>query len=943
MAKLTANQESFIKLMTKSDEHARRGFELLVARGGFEDYFEALAGAGLFDVSRSPAAVPATEPGYYRIPYWDALTYLEAVARIAGERADAQLGEKVMNVVRAVSGAREPDGALRDNYHTYRKFADILGLVPTTVVTHDDVDLIPGWLEGKFERGMVGHSLGKGALPRFLASDLPDDWSKACRVLEHCTLVRWIRKEGLVGERTRPVTVVADHWLKKLIDRNAEGFGGRAGQAAAEIFIARLRDVFRQGEHESSSWLSRPAVEDHPQNYSWHGPENRFVEGLRDVLLSWIDRDAAAAKPFIQILLFDEAEIVRRIAIHAISKRWEAFGGDYLQIVGPRLFDAGHLHELYGLLRDHFHEFSEPEKAATVDAIRQLPRPSKGEDPTRRLKSVQRRWLSAVAGKGYEPADAWFKELSSDPTLGAALEHPDLHTYMESWSGPGASPYSVQELLAFAEEGSIVDRLNGFEESGSWRGPTTRALVAAVEEAIGRDPEAFLPLLETFLGAKRPFQYGLISGFKRVWDLPKDKQPQIDWGHIWNELVQFFEQLIGEPAFWAEQVVEDRDLTPNRDWIPPVIAEFLRAGTRDDEKAYDPGLFPKTWLLIEALLDRLAPVASADEGDAMTQAINSAKGKAIEAFFSHALRTCRVSDRASGGHAEPWELIRPVLERELAKCRNANYEFSTLAGAYVANIQYIHGDWLRDNLDLIFPQGFPSNNRCALDGLAYAPATRPLYALLVESGVLLAALREQLKGRHTREKLIERMALGYLWGDDELSAPRFSYLFESKRLEDLEEASAFLWSISNQELSEAQVERILTFWERCVTWSQGLPEVPGKLLSSLSRLSCYLKAVGAREAPLLKAVAPYVHVGYNADDFIEQLDRLANVSPVEVSVVLGQVLNAYTPDFDFEDRLKTLLTKLAERGQRADAIAYAERLRYLPGMLQFYTQLITGR
>ena len=89
-------------------------------------------------------------------------------------------------------------------------------------------------------------------------------------------------------------------------------------------------------------------------------------------------------------------------------------------------------------------------------------------------------------------------------------------------------------------------------------------------------------------------------------------------------------------------------------------------------------------------------------------------------------------------------------------------------------------------------------------------------------------------------------------------------------------------------------------------------------------------------------MAPYVHVGYNADDFIEELDRLADISPAKISAVLGKVLETFVPTFDFQDRLKSLLTKLAGHGRREDAIAYADRLRHLRGMEQLFAQLTTA-
>jgi len=937
---LTAKRRWFLQRMTQGDEHAKWGFELLLKREDFAGFFDHLDEAGLFRPECNPAPVPA-EPGYVRIPYWPALDYLQACAKQAGERNDIELARKIMTVVGAVSRVREPDGGVRDNYHTYRVFAEILGLLPISTITPEDLALIPGWLESKFDRGMVGHALDTGALRNCLASASPEDWNKACLILRYCTAIRWVDERELGENRRKPVTVVDDYWLKELIEHHASSLGAKAGRVASEIFLERIREVFQEGGRDRAAWLWRPAIEDHPQNHSWNGPENRFVEGLRDVLLSWVDRHINAAQPFIEGLLRDQVQIVRRIAIFILGQRWALLRNLYGSALGPQLFDAGHVHELYHLLRAHFDEFTEAEKAATIEAIRRLPRPSRGEDPDRLLKRIQRDWLSAVTGKGYQPAESWFAELMSDQALGALSEHPDFHSYMESWSGPGPTPYRVQELLAFTEDGTLVDRLNAFQQTDWWRGPTTRALVDTLEEAVSTNPGMFQSILSTFLRAKRPFQYGVINGFKRAWEAAPEKRPAIDWDRTWNSLVDFFEQLVGTPTFWTEETVADRDLTPNRDWIPPVIAEFLRAGTKNDDRAYSPDLLPRGWSLIGILLEHAEAVGEPRD-DAMTQAINSPKGKAIEALFSHALRACRLSDRASGGHAGAWAQMKPVFDQEIAKCKNANYEFSTLAANYIANIDYIDRDWLQGNLKGIFPFDFLNNFHCALEGLAYAPATRPVYALLAEGGILDFGLRQEAKGRHAREKIIERIALAFLWEDEKIDGPRFSYLFEAGRIDDLEQATTFFWSVSNQNLSDSQVARILAFWARCVTWSRNAGKPPEKLLSKLGRLSCYIKTIDEHEREWLLAVAPYVHIGYNADDFIEELERLADISPENVSAVLGKVLDTFVPTFDFQDRLKSLLTKLAAHGRREDAIAYADRLRHLRGMEQLFGQLTAG-
>ncbi|MDF0665803.1 MAG: hypothetical protein P0119_06970 [Nitrospira sp.] len=936
---LTTKLKLFIQRMKEGEEQAQWGYELLLKRSDFDEFFDHLKNAGLFGAEHNRGPLPADQPGYVHIPYWHGLDYLEAVAKRAGETNNFQLAEKVMGVVRAVSQAREPDGMIPDNYHTYRKFAEILGLVPTAAVVLADLDLIPGWIQGKFNRGGVCHALDKGAMRRLLASESLDDWDKAISILRHCTAIIWVEEQSLGESRRKPVTIVEDHWLAKLIKNHAPGLGKRAGQKAAEVLVVRLRETYDRARRDLPSWLHRPAIEDHAQNHEWLGPENRFVEGLRDVLVSWVDHNRATAKPFVETLIGDDAEILRRIGIHVLDRRWEKLKEVFSSIIGLRLLDDESLHEVYGLLQHHFETFDDAEKAALVEAIRQLGEPSDDEEEKRRLQRKQRKWLSTIAGKGYAPADTWFNSLDADQLLGDLSDHPDFHSYMESWSGHGPAAYQPQEIIVFAETGSLIQRLNDFQEQDSWRGPTTRALVDSLEAAVALAPTTFLGLLQDFINAKRPFQYGVISGFEQVWSKPPQDGQELDWGKAWPQLVLFLERLIGPIEFWTEQTLQDQNHTPNRDWIPPIIAQLFRSGTQDDEKAYSPDLLPRTWRLLVILLKNLDWRDEPPKSDSMTQAINSSRGKAIEAIFSHALRACRLADRERQQHADVWASMKGVFEDELAKCQNGNFDFSTLAGAYITQLDYIDRDWLKTKIGEIFPNDFQANFNCALGGLAYANITREVYGLLVENGIIDRAFRLQMNDLMVIQRLVEHVSLAYLWNDETLDSSRFAYIFESGQIEAIDDAVGWFWSIRKEQLSTEQVERIIKFWERCILWSRTLAETPAKLLSSLSRLACYIRSISDRELDLLLAVAPHVHVAHHDDFFYEELDRLADTNAEAVAVILKASLDTHVPSIDFEDRLESILGKLAASGKRDEALVLADRLKQIPGMAQIFRDL----
>lgn len=790
----TSKIDRFINLMLQNDEQMRLGVELILKKEDFVRFFDRLQAEGLFAAERSPGPVPAKEAGSVHIPYWPALDYLEACAKQAGEQNNLDLGRKIMAVIREVSVFIEPDGKARENYHTGRKFAEILGLLPYEVTTHADMDLVQRWLSDRFDRGLVCNALDKGIMCRLLDSGRPEDWRKALRITFHCTALK------PADDKDELHTVVDDYWLKKFIEHHAESLGQKVGAEAAEVFYDRLQEVFAKGTRSRFSYLFRPAVEEHSQNMEWYAAENCMVEGLRDLLLGWVDINADAASTYINKLLADELEVARRISLHVIDRRWQQLSDLFGHVLSPSLFELGHLHELYWLLSNHFTEMTGIQQAEVVAAIRDLPIPKNIEDYDRHRRTCQREWLSSIIGKGCNEADQWFDALGFGENAVGLSKHPDFLSYLESSFGSGPSPYQKGELIAFAKDGCLVDALNGFQPTGNWDGPSIRSLTGILEEAVIDEPTLFLHILPKFIDASRPYQYGILTGIKRLWDKSASETTSIDWNNAWAQIIEFLGKLLQPEVFWSEEVVDDSHLTPTRDWIPPVVADLLKAGTHDGKHAFAPDFLPKTKALIEILLEK-APSEVGVSDDPMTQAINSSKGKAIEALFSLALRVCDLADQSRGSHESEWKELQPLADRELSQCKDGNYDFSTLAAAYLANFEYLDVNWLSVNIRKIFPEQWPDNFKSAMGGLAYAHVTKRCYALLLEAGTIDVGIRFANIEWKFKIRLIERVALAYLWGDEELSSPRFHYWFDTGDEDAIKALSRFFWSVKHQALT----------------------------------------------------------------------------------------------------------------------------------------------
>jgi hypothetical protein len=345
--------------------------------------------------------------------------------------------------------------------------------------------------------------------------------------------------------------------------------------------------------------------------------------------------------------------------------------------------------------------------------------------------------------------------------------------------------------------------------------------------------------------------------------------------------------------------------------------------------------------LITKLLDH-AGHEEASLTDPMTHALNTEKGRIIGAMYNHALRVCRLANQQKKSIPGAWASLQGAFDSEIAKCRNANFEFSTLSASYIANLDFMSHDWLVANVRRLFPSEFSLNFKVALGGLAYATPTRPIYQLLASNGVFENALTTKIEDSHSRERITEWICLAYLWGDENLTSQLMARIFAAGR-DGLQTAAEFFWRVHGEKLTDDQVELVIAFWKKCLEWSKTQSTIPVQLLSRLARLAPYLNMLDARAKELLLAVVPYVHTDYSTDQMVEELVRLVDSNPPATAEVLERMLDANAPSYDMDDKLKGLIQKLAALGLRAEAIRCVEKLRKsLPGMIDLYKQLVAG-
>jgi hypothetical protein len=900
----------------KHPERMRVGFESLINKASPESYLDGLQEYGL--LSTVPSGAP--KEGRPTLNVWPAGRYLIAVARRAAQ--DEHLAQVVIARIRDVTAEADNPEVL-NNYQIWRDCAEIAGLLPPSVIKPEDIALIGKWLESPFDTSLVAIELSKGLIPALLRSGNEPSRGLLVQVIELLTRVGVVSPE----EKHRAIrSVVDDYWLGEILKRHATPLGELCGEPILNLLESRVVEVFAGS---TPSWLLRPAIEDHPQNQRGERLLHVFVSALRDAAEGGA-RSPDAFRKTVSSFLSSKSEVVFRIGMHlARTQFW--LSQDILEkTFNKDWFTGGAKHELFLLLKEKFASFKEPFRGMILGVVRELP----VKEPARR----EQYWMKVLALSGDGNAKERLGEL--DDLLGPIPYdiREGLWSYTESSWGWGPSPYSPAALKSLADRDELVEVINGFEPDNSWNGPSVYSLVKALEEGIVESPPSFLHLHQRFLKAKPAFQYAFLSGFEHAWENGRGKgPPQLDT-QAWTTILDFARSVIERTDVNKSDDASER-LTPQASWLPGVIANLVEEGVKQDDYAFDVALLPKAKDLLSSLFAEVAVRERDDvDDDAVTTAINTPRGKIIEAMLSLALRAKRT--------AQPAELVDGILSNfDVALREKSDLETITLLVPALAQLNYLSADWWRAHGESLFKLGDKARLSWALSGLAHAPHGRWIDSFLKERGVYVAACRIRNELGNAWEALLSRITLAYLVGDGRLDDPHWAILLAERDYESLRRATWFLWTQRDQPLTEERLDHVVDFWAAMDQIAdEASPEGRSLLGSVGAHLTWALRSDHPKAEQLLTRSAKYLKPTHHEFEFVDELKRIAGSNPDLATRALVALLSGDDiPVIDYEDRYLTLLQILLDADQIEGVVKATDRLRGIASIKNFYEQQIQGR
>lgn len=217
-------------------------------------WFYELQKRGYFYPNPDTRPRESKEKGLFTIPQWNVLPYLEKVSRQVNEPENEKYIDELLGIIKDVSTYRDEKGNHIDNYRTWWYFVKILINIPPEKIPSDIIDLIPIWLDSKFDTSLPGADILNKLLPGFLREEATEESiAKAEKIIEYTTALKFLpeEKDTEFGDRSNKYrTVIESYWLKEAFEKYSGLIGERCSCQVIYDLAAKIKPLLVRKESQ---------------------------------------------------------------------------------------------------------------------------------------------------------------------------------------------------------------------------------------------------------------------------------------------------------------------------------------------------------------------------------------------------------------------------------------------------------------------------------------------------------------------------------------------------------------------------------------------------------------------------------------------------------------------------------------------------------------------
>jgi hypothetical protein len=918
----TKHEVEFILKLIR-DEHYRNYFFKKVTS---LHWFAVLKREGFFKPSEETKPQQDKEKGLFFIPVWNALPYLEVVSQKANLPGNEKYINELLAIITDVSSYKDANGKRIDNYRAWWYFVKILVNIPKGRIPMEIINLVPAWLDSRFDTSLVGSEIATKLLPKFLDdSPTEDDVLKGETLIKSITEVRAFRlpkkKAGILKQKEEKRLVVDPFWLSEAFNKYSEIIGVRCSKGVIEDFANKIKGLLKRredGTYKSFYEESKLPLDE---------PLEMLTSMLKGVLLGKAKSNVDTTNQILRDFLKDKYLYFPKMAIYIIGRDIDHYGPLFWEVLkGPTgvriLGNALYLGDELKYLLKNLKQLSDKQKHLLEKTIEQaVNRHPPKEDAERYSALFKQEFYEALS------EDPRFKHLYEEMKQITKVEtelHPAIGR-IESRVGPGPAPVTKEEILRMGNL-EIAEFLSKFKTKDPWEGPTVGGLSNVLKEAVKADPNKFADNLEPFESAGFIYIYKILDGFRETY---KEKH-NFNWGKVFG----FIDLYIKKEQFWKDAyIVEKGEWLGGavHEWVVGIIPELIEDGTKDDSWAFPEEHLETAKEIIFYLLS-MEPKKEEEITDYVTHALNTPCGKLISSLVNLAFRIARVNDKKGVKNEPRWsEEYRNAFNEILGK---KIIEAYTSLGRFLPYFYYLDKNWVTAKMEDVSTQKGSKYWQAFMDGyLSIGTVYDYLYELMREH--YQYGLSYRFKDKRDREQFIQHICIGYLRDREKLDDPSslFKRIIDAWQPDEIKEIIGFFWTQRHyleggSDENERTKEKIIGFWRKIYERYKAkdekcLSQEDMKILSSVSRLAVFLPGIVAESNEWLMLSAMYVHEDFNSTFFIEYLDKIKDKGDSKqaaeyIGAIYLGMLQKTTPDYD-KKHIRSIIEFLYNSGAQAIA------------------------
>lgn len=899
-------------------------------------WFYPLKKKGYFSPEKAPEPRPASTEGYFSIPSWNVLPYLERISEAYKDYNENYIDE-LLAIIKDVTDYHVEHGRKLDNYRTWSSFVKILLNLPLDKISIETVGFIKEWLTSKFGNASVASDVALKLLPKLLDSSDSEDWEKAEKIVEIITEIKWIplSKEimNISEKKEEAETLVERYILLKSFKKNAVKIGEKCGMEVISKLANKLKKVLKRDGKDTANDYSYIWIRSlfNISNHSIYDTKATLTVILKDVLLAKANYHREEAEEILNAFLSDTYPypIFKRVALFVIGSEWDQYKDFFWEIIDSKkiewLFeDSNYKPEMYVLLKNNVTNFLLDEKERIKSIIAKGP--SKYLPETEKGKYVaywKQEWYSALK------ADAYFlalynaeHEITGTEVAPMFLKEPEVR-----WVGSGGSPLSEDEILAMTNI-RLAEYLKTFKASGDLDAPTVRGLAELLKVVVKEEPKKIIADLTPFMDVGFIYLHEILSGIKEA----RDENKYIEWEPLLNFIMNYMDR----DDFWEDKFIVDEPYetfySTGHQCIVQIVAELILIGVEDTVWSMSEEGFLKAEDIIFLILKRF-DVEKLDRKttDLIALSLWTPLARTLIAMIFLAINIDKT--RKKNEHAGEVRWPHKFRKKYDEMLKNNYIESFTVFGEYLPTLLYLDKSWVQNKIASFEKRMGEKQIEVFVGSYLYrGKVHKDIYDFL--KPFYLYYIEHPLSERHAEELLIQQICVGYLqgWEDIEKDESLFRKILDQWNVEQVLEIINYFWILRKPaEQSTEEYERtrkkIREFWEWMYKSKferkkvKELNDSDKRILSKLTLLTVFLNNISTEAYQWLALSAPYVDVEHNSSFFIEYLDKFKEddkKSMEYVGRIFLEMLKVFTPNFS-EEEILSIVGKLYKAGQKENA------------------------